>query len=73
MIEQLKVELAERAQAGLKRKRRLLQSPQSAYLVADGQRLLSFASNDYLGLANHPELISALQIAAKEAGVGGGA
>jgi len=73
MIEQLKVELAERAQAGLKRKRRLLQSPQAAHLVADGQRLLSFASNDYLGLANHPNLISALQYGAIEAGVGGGA
>ena len=73
MIEQLKAELAERAQAGLKRKRRLLQSPQVAHLVADGQRLLSFASNDYLGLANHPDLISALQHGASKAGVGGGA
>ena len=73
MIDQLKAELAERAQAGLKRKRRLLQSPQAPHLIADDQRLLSFASNDYLGLANHPNLISALQNAAKEAGVGGGA
>lgn len=73
MIEQLKAELAERALAGLQRKRRLLQSPQDAYLQADGQRLLSFASNDYLGLANHPDLILALQKAAAEAGVGGGA
>ena len=73
MIEQLKAELAERARVGLQRKRRLLQSPQDAYLQADGQRLLSFASNDYLGLANHPDLILALQNAAAEAGVGGGA
>jgi len=73
MIDQLKAELAERAQAGLTRKRRLLQSPQAAHLIADDQRRLSFASNDYLGLANHPNLISALQNAAKEAGVGGGA
>ena len=73
MIEQLKAELAERAQAGLKGKRRLLQSPQVAHLVADGQRLLSFASNDYLGLANHPDLISALQHGASKAGVGSGA
>jgi len=73
MIEQLKVELAERALTGLNRKRRLLQSPQAAHLVADGQHLLSFASNDYLGLANHPDLISALQKGATEAGVGGGA
>ena len=73
MIEQLKAELAERALAGLQRKRRLLQSPQDAHLQADGQALLSFASNDYLGLANHPDLILALQKAAAEAGVGGGA
>ena len=73
MIEQLKAELTERAQAGLKRKRRLLQSPQTTHLVADGQQLLSFASNDYLGLANHPDLISGLQNGASEAGVGGGA
>ena len=73
MIELLKAELAERARVGLQRKRRLLQSPQDAYLQADGQRLLSFASNDYLGLANHPDLILALQNAAAEAGVGGGA
>ena len=61
MIEQLKAELAEHARAGLQRKRRLLQSPQHAHLRADGQRLLSFASNDYLGLANHPDLILALR------------
>ena len=73
MIELLKAELAERARASLQRKRRLLQSPQDAHLQADGQHLLSFASNDYLGLANHPDLILALQKAAAEAGVGGGA
>lgn len=73
MINQLKIELSERAAAGLQRQRRLLQSPQSAHLVADGEPLLSFASNDYLGLANHPALIAAFQLAAVEAGVGGGA
>lgn len=73
MINQLKIELSERAQAGLQRQRRLLQSPQSAHLVADGEPLLSFASNDYLGLANHPALIDAFKAAAVEAGVGGGA
>lgn len=73
MINELKSELAERASAGLQRKRRLLQSPQTAHLQMDGQSLLSFASNDYLGLANHPALIQALQYAAGEAGVGAGA
>lgn len=73
MIEQLKAELAERARAGLKRKRRLLQSPQAAHVQMDGQAVLSFASNDYLGLANHPALIQALQNAVTAAGVGAGA
>lgn len=73
MLNQLKAELAERARAGLKRKRRLLQSPQAAHVQMDGQAVLSFASNDYLGLANHPALIQALQNAAAEAGVGAGA
>ncbi len=73
MLNQLKAELVERARAGLQRKRRLLQSPQTAHVQLDGQSVLSFASNDYLGLANHPALIQALQSAAKESGVGSGA
>ena len=73
MIEQLKAELAERAQARLKRTRRVLQSPQAVHLVSDGQRLLSFSSNDYLGLSNHTDLISALQHGVTESGVGAGA
>lgn len=73
MINQLRTELNERAEAGLHRQRRILQSPQSSHLVVDGKPLLSFASNDYLGLANHPDLIAAFQSASNEAGVGGGA
>ena len=73
MLNQLKAELAERACAGLQRKRRLLQSPQSGHVLMDEQSVLSFASNDYLGLANHAALIQALQNASAVAGVGAGA
>ncbi|MNO91296.1 8-amino-7-oxononanoate synthase [compost metagenome] len=42
-------------------------------MVVDGQKLLAFCSNDYLGLANHPEVIAAWQAGAERWGVGGGA
>ena len=38
---------------------RVIESPQGAWLTVDGQRVLNFCSNNYLGLANHPRLLSA--------------
>lgn len=70
---QLQTELDERAALGLLRKRRTLQSPQSPRIVVDGNPYLAFCSNDYLGLANHPQLIAALQQGAQQWGVGAGA
>ncbi len=55
------------------RSRRVVSGPQRPGLVVDGRPMLSFCSNDYLGLANHPEMISAMQRAAGEYGVGSGA
>ena len=51
-------ELEERKQAGLYRTRRQISGPQQPALVSDGVSLLSFCSNDYLGLANHPGTVS---------------
>jgi 8-amino-7-oxononanoate synthase len=58
---------------GLRRHRRTLDSAQSAHVVVDGKKYLAFCSNDYLGLANHPELVSAAQAGAAQFGVGSGA
>ncbi|OZY87014.1 8-amino-7-oxononanoate synthase [Cellvibrio mixtus] len=65
--------LAERRAAHLYRTRKLLQSPQTPQVVVDGKNYLAFCSNDYLGLANHPDVILALQNAANKFGVGSGA
>lgn len=69
----LAARLAERRAADLYRQRPLLQSPQGPEVVVDGQRLLAFCSNDYLGLANHPDVVAAWQAGAERWGVGGGA
>lgn len=66
-------ELEQRKQAGLYRTRRHISGPQQPVLTADGKRLLSFCSNDYLGLANHPSNIDALRNALPETGLGGAA
>lgn len=66
-------ELEQRKQAGLYRSRRQISGPQQPVLTADGKRLLSFCSNDYLGLANHPVNIEALRNALPETGLGGAA
>lgn len=69
----LQNELNQRAALGLLRKRRTVSGPQVPRLVVDGKPCLSFCSNDYLGLANHPRLIDALQQGAQQFGVGAGA
>lgn len=57
----------------LYRTRKTLQSPQGTELLVDGQSYLAFSSNDYLGLANHPDVIAAFSRAANQYGVGSGA
>jgi 8-amino-7-oxononanoate synthase len=65
--------LTERRAAKLYRSRRVLQTPQTPRVVVDGKEYTAFCSNDYLGLANHPDVISAFQRAVNAFGVGSGA
>ena len=59
--------------ASLRRTRRVLESPQGARVREGGRTLTSFASNDYLGLANHPRLRAAAIAAIELYGTGAGA
>lgn len=55
---------------GLYNRIRTLGSPQGAWLVVDGKRVLNFCSNNYLGMANHPRIVQAAQEVVKKYGVG---
>jgi 8-amino-7-oxononanoate synthase len=57
----------------LKRRLRITESPCDTEAIVDQRKLHAFCSNDYLGLANHPELIQALVEGANLYGVGSGA
>ncbi len=70
---ELRAALAARRAEGLYRTRRVLDGPQTVEAVVDGRPCLGFCSNDYLGLANHPQVIAAFQAGAERYGVGGGA
>lgn len=60
-------------EAHLYRSRRVLDGPQGRRPVIDGRAMLAFCSNDYLGLANHPEVVAGLKRGADAHGVGSGA
>ncbi len=69
----LSAELAQRREASLYRTPRVLESAQGPTVRISGKTYLSFCSNDYLGLANHPKVIEALKEGTSRYGVGSGA
>jgi 8-amino-7-oxononanoate synthase len=71
--EALSQKLDARREARLYRRRALLHGPQAAELCIDGEKRLAFCSNDYLGLADHPEVRKALSEALSDHGVGSAA
>jgi 8-amino-7-oxononanoate synthase len=65
--------LASRRAEGLYRNRGVLESAQGPRVRLDGVELLSFCSNDYLGLANDPRVVAAFREGAARWGAGSGA
>ncbi len=71
LLQRLAAATAAREGEGLLRRVRTVESRRGVDVVVDGRRLVGFCSNDYLGLADHPELIAALCKAAAAEGIGG--
>lgn len=59
--------------AGLFNRIRTIESPMDGHVTIDGRSLLNFCANNYLGLANHPRLRTAVKEAVDRYGVGPGA
>ncbi len=72
-MKNLAEQLALRKQENLYRQRGVLDGPQGVEICIDGQDCLSFCSNDYLGLANHPQVVAAFHKGLDEYGAGSGA
>ena len=67
-LEWIQQELSSLKESGLLARIRTISSPQGAWLVVDGKRVLNFCSNNYLGLANHPKMVEAVLSAVKKYG-----
>ena len=66
-------EISQLKEKGRYRYLRPLSTPQDAVIAIEGRELLNFSSNNYLGLANHPEVVAAFTKYARRYGVGSGA
>jgi glycine C-acetyltransferase len=66
-------ELEELKEEGLYNTIRTLEGPQGAWVEMEGKEVLNFSSNNYLGLANHPETVQAAKKALVNYGIGPGA
>jgi len=70
-LEHYRAELAAIDDAGLYKRERVITSPQSATVtLADGRQVLNFCANNYLGLADHPEIIASAKAALDSHGFG---
>ncbi len=69
-IARIREEVEEIKSAGLFKKERIIESEQGAEIVVNGQTVLNFCANNYLGLSSHPKVIEAAKAAIDERGYG---
>jgi len=66
----LKTQLENLKQQGLYKRERRIESPQNAAITVQGREVINFCANNYLGLANHPEIVQAAHDGLKLHGYG---
>lgn len=66
----LRNELGEIHEAGLLKRERVIESPQSAEITVNGKKLINMCANNYLGLSNDPRIKAAAQRGIEEYGLG---
>jgi len=69
-VERIFTELNEIEAAGLFKKERVITSPQGAEIMVNGNKVLNFCANNYLGLSSHPKVIEAAHRAIDTHGYG---
>jgi glycine C-acetyltransferase len=70
-LDEIRAQIAEIEQAGLYKRERLIASPQDARIgLRDGQRVLNLCANNYLGLADHPDVVASAHEALDRWGFG---
>ena len=70
--QRIEAALSERRAADALRRRITVEQGAGRWLILEGERFCNFASNDYLGLSQHPQVIAAWQQGAAQYGVGSG-
>lgn len=70
LLQQLALRSAGRLHSGLLRRLQTVEPVRGPRVRVEGRELLGFCSNDYLGLADHPDVIAALAAGARRDGVG---
>jgi glycine C-acetyltransferase len=66
----LREQLADIEKQGLAKRERLIESPQGTTIKVNGRSVINFCANNYLGLANHPEVVEAAHEGLRKFGYG---